>query len=326
MRRRVVFALIAGVSIAGGFVACGIDEQGEADDGGSDATSKDAPTTNDAPLDVPIDVPQACKTLDATSCVGDASLPDGWTYAVITPGDQLCPTTVDYDKTDYLANLVAQGPCLCTCAASGTIDCSGQLEAGSGGTCNDMNKWFVFDAGNDAACINTNWGDPHFAVPAPPTSFANAQCDASAPAPGWSASVETSCTPKCTADFCNVGNTYKRCIISAQSQLCPAPFTVPQPVFGIEAGVSTACTGCTCGVSGKCSATIQAFNSNSCNNAVSDAAPANGTCDMTGIGGSPGQVNSFTYVPSVPQPGCAISASATPSAQFASTVTVCCLP
>ncbi len=324
MRRRVVCTLIVGVSIAGGFIACGIDEQGEAGDGGADATSKDSPT-NDAPLDAPIDVPQACNTLDATSCL-DAAIPDGWTLAVVTPGDQICPTTVDYAKTNFITNLAAQGPCLCTCSASGSIDCSGHLEAGSGGACNDNNKWFAFDAGNDAACIDTNWGDPHYAIPSPPTSTANAQCDASAPAPSWTASTATVCTPMCSADFCGVGNTYKRCIISSQNVSCPAPFTQVQPLYGVEAGVAASCTGCTCAINSKCSALIEPFNSNSCNNSVGDAAIADGACNQTTINGSPGQVNSFMYTPIVPAPSCVISASATPSAQFASTVTVCCLP
>ena len=326
MRRRVVFALGVGVSIAAGFVACGIDESGTANDGGSDATSSDAPLTKDAPIvDVVIDVPQACKTLDASACV-DADPPDGWTFAVLTPGDQLCPTTVDYDKTNFITNLAPQGPCLCSCVASGTIDCSGRLEAGSGPTCSDNARWVILDAGNDAACFNTNWGDPHYGVPAPPTSIANAQCDASAPAPGWTSSVETTCTPKCTADYCNVGSTYKRCIISQQSQLCPAPFTQAQPLLGVEAGVLASCTGCACAINSKCSATIQPYNSSDCTNAIVDASVADGACDPTNVGGSPGQVNSIMYTPNVPAATCAVTAGGTASATFATSVTVCCLP
>lgn len=325
MRRRVVLALIASVTIACGFVACGLDEHGEATDGGSaDATSNDSPIVNDAPIDVPIDVPQACKTLDATACV-DAAVPDGWTFAVITQGDQLCPTTIDYDKSTYLTNLAPQSLCACTCAVSGTVDCSGLVEAGTQPGCNGS-KSLVFDAGNDAACINVNWGDPHYAVATPPTSTAKVSCDASAPAPGWTASTETSCTPKCTADYCNVGSTYKRCIVSNQNLLCPAPFTVAQPVFGIEAGVTTSCTGCGCTVtSAKCGATIQPFNSNSCDNAVDDASAANGTCNTTPGSGGSAQVNSIMYTPIVPAAGCS-AAGGTPSAQFGSTITVCCLP
>ena len=326
MRRRLVFALGVGVSLACGFIACGINEQGEAQDGGVDA-SKDSPITLDVVLDVQIDVPQACKTLDATACIGDAVAPDGWTYAVITAGDQLCPTSIDYDKTNFLTGVAGQGPCLCSCTASGTIDCSARLEAGSGGSCNDNARWFVFDAGNDAACINTNWGDPHYEVPQPPTTLVNAQCDASAPPPSWTASTETSCTPKCSADFCNVGSSYKRCIVTSQQNVtCPAPFTVVGPTLGIDAGVVTACTGCGCAVNSKCSAVIQPFNSNSCDTALADASAANGTCNDTKIGGSPGQVNSFTYTPIVPALSCVPTSGGIPVAQFASSVTVCCLP
>jgi hypothetical protein len=325
MRRRVVFAGLVGATLAGGFIACGIDENGQSSDGGLDATF-DSPVI-DSPLDVPIDVPQACKTLDATACIGDASVPDGWTYTVITAGDMLCPTTLDYDKTNFLTGLAPQGGCVCSCAASGTIDCSGTIEAGSqGGNCDG--RWTFFDAGNDAACITTSWADPHYAVPTPPTSTAKAQCDASGTPPGWTASTETSCTPKCTADYCNVGNTYKRCIITSQNLLCPAPFTQAQPTFGVEAGVVTSCSGCGCAInSGKCSATIVPFNTTSCDTALADASPANGVCNATGIGGSPGQVNSFMYTPTVPPVSCAPTAiTGTSSAQFAGTVTVCCLP
>src|SRR5580765_7806453 len=151
MRRRIVFALGLGASIAGGFIACGIDEHGALQDGGgTDATTNDAPL--DAPLDVPIDVPQACKTLDATACI-DAAIPDGWTLAVITAGDQLCPTTVDYDKTTFLTNLDAGSLCACSCTVSGSVDCSGTHEAGSGGSCNDNSRWVLFNAGNDASCV-----------------------------------------------------------------------------------------------------------------------------------------------------------------------------
>jgi hypothetical protein len=324
MRRRVVFALIVGASLGAGFVACGIDEHGEASDGGIDATSNDSPIVIDSPIDVPIDVPQACKTLDASGCV-DASVPDGWTLAVVTPGDQLCPTTVDYDKTNFLQNPVPQGGCVCGCTTTGSVDCSGKLEAGSGGSCNDPNKWFIMDAGNAAACFNTSWSDQHYAIPVPPTSTANVHCDAGPlSAPGWSASTVTSCTPKCTADFCNVGSTYKRCILGTGA--CPAPFTQQQQPLGIEAGVVTACTGCGCSVtSGACSAVIQPFASNDCNNPPVDASVTDGGCNQTNVGGSPGQVNSITYTPIVPDASC-IPTAGNPAAQFASSVTVCCLP
>jgi len=325
MRRRFVFALVVGGTIGAGFVACGLDEHGEATDGGVDATSNDSPNSDALP-DVPIDVPQACKTLDASACV-DAAVPDGWTLAVITAGDQLCPTTVDYDKTTFLTNLAPQSLCNCGCAVSGAVDCSGTLEAGSGNpTCNEGAHWFLVDAGNDAACFNTAWNDPHYAVPAPPTSTANVKCDASAPAPGWTASTETSCTPKCTADFCGVGSTYQRCILSGQNLPCPAPFTKSQPVFGIEAGVVTSCSGCACSVdAGRCSAIIQPFNNPNCDTANDDASTTNGTCLTSTTTGGGGKVNSFSYLPVVPQATCT-AGGGTPSAQFASSVTVCCLP
>jgi hypothetical protein len=255
-----------------------------------------------------------------------AAIPDGWTLAVITAGDQLCPTTVDYDKTTFLTNLAPQSLCACTCAVTGSVDCTGTVEAGSGGGCNDPNKWFIFDAGTDAACFNTNWGQHQYEIPPPPTSTANVKCDASAPPPGWTANTETSCTPKCTADFCGVSSTYKRCILSGQALACPSPFTVSQPVLGVEAGVVTACTGCGCAVtSPKCSAIVQPFNSNSCDNAVDDASVAGTTCLTSAVSGGNGNVNSFTYTPIVPEAGCA-AGGGTPAAQFASSVTVCCLP
>lgn len=327
MRRRSVFAVLAGVSLAGGFVACGLDENGQADGGGVDATSGDAPI--DVLLDVPIDVPQACKTLDASACIGDASVPDGWTLVVITPGDQICPVTTDYDKTSFLTNLQPQGICTCSCTVSGAVDCSGRLDAGSGGGCTDPNKHTIFDAGNDAMCVVTNWTDKNYQIQAPPTSTASLGCDASnGPAPGWSADAETFCTPKCTADYCNVGSTYKRCIVASQSLSCPpGPFSVAQPIFGVEAGVVTQCTGCGCNVNptGKCTATIQPFNGTNCDTAVDDASPAGGSCQQGNGSGANANVNSFSYVPIVPDASCSTTGG-TASAQFAGTVTVCCLP
>ena len=325
MRRRIVFALLVGLSIAGGFIACGLDEHGEASDGGIDATI-DAPS--DVVIDAPIDVPQACKTLDATAC-SDADLPDGWTYTVVTR-NSICPTTVDYQMNTYLTELAPSGGCTCGCTTSGKVDCSGTLEAGSGSNCDDSSKWFLFDAGNDAACVTTNWGDPHYGVPGPPSSATGVTCDASVLTPsGWDASAVTTCTPQCTADYCAVGNTFKRCIISNGDQACIAPFTQKQLPIGVDAGITTSCTGCGCGINpiAQCTATIQPFSDPSCATAIDAASPANGTCYDTKVGGAPGQVKSFFYNPTVPTATCSPSAiTGTASAQFASTVTVCCLP
>ena len=324
MRRRVLFALGVAVSIAGGFVACGIDEQGEAHDGGGfDATSTDAPI--DAPIDVVIDVPQACKTLDASACV-DADVPDGWTLAVLSPIVGTCPVDTDYTATVFLQNPQPQGGCTCACTTSGSVDCSGKLEAGSGGGCVDNNKWFIIDAGNDAACFNTNFGDQHYAVPVPPTSTANVHCDASAATlPGWKADSVTSCTPNCSADFCNVGSTYKRCILG-KGPSCPAPFTVMQSPLGVDSGVQTSCNGCGCTVSsGSCGAIIQPFASSDCNNPPVDASVTDGGCNSTNTGGSPGQANSIMYTPLVPDASCTPNGG-TPDAAFVTSVTVCCLP
>jgi hypothetical protein len=324
MRRRVVFAFGVGVSLAGGFVACGLDESGQAD-GAADVTVGDG--SADGPSDVVIDIPQACKTLDASACV-DADVPDGWTLAVISPYVGACPSSTDYDPSVFLTNPVPVAGCQCTCLASGAVDCSGTLEAGSGNpTCNEGAHWFTFDAGNDAACLATNWNDPHYEVPVPPTSLANVKCTASAPNPPWDASLATTCTPKCTADFCNVGSTYKRCIIAANQATCPAPFTQKQSPLGIDSGVGTSCSGCTCGVdaSAQCAAVIQPFNGTSCDTPTSDAAVTDGACNTSTVTGGGGKVFSVMYTPVVPTATCSASGG-TADASFLSSITVCCLP
>jgi len=321
MRRGVVLAIFVVAPMgAAFFVACGLDESGAAGDGSVDVTTKDGAPA-DVIADVPIDVPQACSTLDATACF-DAGLPDGWTFAAVAPGDIPCPTS-DFTKTPYIHDPTADGGCQCTCTSSGSLDCSGQVEAGTQPSCNGS-KSFTFDAGNDAACIDTGWGDPHIAVGPPPlVGLGTASCDASAPPPAWSAGNATACTPSCTANYCGVASPYERCIISTTSTTCPAPFTKQEPSLGTNAQVTASCTGCACAIntSVSCNATVIAYDTAGCVGPI-DAAPSNGTCESFGNV----KVNSFRYTPVIPSPQCAITASGTGTASFTQSITVCCLP
>ena len=166
MRRGVVLAVFVVIPIAGAFVACGLDESGTAADGSVDVTTKDgaADVVSDVISDAPIDVPQACSTLDATACV-DAGLPDGWTFAAVAPGDTPCPSS-DYTQNVYIHDPVADGGCLCACTASGSFDCSGSVNAGTQPGCNG-NKSFTFDAGNERGVHRHELGRPaHFRGPA----------------------------------------------------------------------------------------------------------------------------------------------------------------
>lgn len=321
MRRGVVLAVFVAVSCASAFVACGLDESGTVGDGSVDVTVTEGGT--DAIPDVPIDVPQACQTLDASACV-NAAVPSGWTYAVIAPGDVSCPSS-DYAKSTYLSNPAPDAGCLCGCTASGTLDCSGTVHAGTQANCGG-NKSFDFDAGNDAACIVTNWGDQHISIgPLPTAKATNAQCDASAPPPGWTATTQTACTPNCNADYCGAGGAFQRCIVSSNATSCPAPFTKQLSPLGTAQQITTACTGCTCAIKDvPCTATVIPYTQNDCTGTINNNTPVStdGSCPPP-LGTN---TNSFSYVPTVGQPQCAPTAGGTPSASFTQSITVCCLP
>src|SRR5947209_7445325 len=110
MRRRLVFAVGVGVSLSLGFIACGLDEDGRATDGGADVTLSDAtPDTKPKPDALP-----GCDQIDATACV-DAAVPDGWKLALIGTGDLACPNTVDFTKQGYLDSLTPTSGCSCNC-------------------------------------------------------------------------------------------------------------------------------------------------------------------------------------------------------------------
>jgi hypothetical protein len=322
MRRGLVLAVFVVLPVAGAFVACGLDEGGTASDASVDVTKDGAADViSDVIADVPIDVPQACATLDATACV-DAALPSGWTYAAVADGDLTCPSN-DYAKNSYFAQPKPDAGCLCGCAASGTLNCSGSINAGTQANCNGGNS-FVFDAGNDAACIDTSWNDKHIAIgPLPAVKTTNAQCDASAPPPGWTASAATACTPNCAADYCAATGAFQRCIVSTTSQACPAPFTKQAASLGTAQQITTSCTGCTCAIKDTpCAATIVAYQNTGCSQAIAGAIPTDGSCPPQ----LPSNINSFSYQPSVPQPQCAVTAGGTASAGFTQSITVCCLP
>jgi hypothetical protein len=315
MRRRVVVAALLGVIGAAGFIACGIDESGQAVDGGSDVTIGDAPLdANDAG---PADVVQACKTLDATACF-DGSLPDGWTFTAMATTNTACPGS-DYTKSPYLYNLVPDSGCTCSCTASGSMDCSQTLTLGWTPACPAKAK---YDAGNDAACIAAGGNDRHVGVDSLASAkVGTAVCDASSPPPTWSSSQATSCAPGCTADFCGANQQgFMRCIISGTSALCPAPFTQSQPLLGTN--VNATCT-CGCGLSDQpCTAQISAYNSPDCGGSAYETFDADGVCQDMGGGTN---VNSFYYAPTVPAPSCRAT-DAAPSVTFTQPVTVCCLP
>ncbi len=302
--------------------ACSLDESGSnPGDASLDVKTVDSPS--DGPSDAPIDVPQACSTLDASACV-DAALPDGWTYAVVATGDQACPAG-DFTKSSYVYGLgLEAGACACAnCTTTGSWSCAGQVEAGSHPGC-DMNS-IVFDAGDDASCIDTEWNDPHVGfgpLPQPSGSPACSTTEKGTGNPTYSAA--TACTPGCTVDYCGTTGAFKRCIVSTTSSLCPAPFTQSQPLMGTADKVAVSCEGCACKVQtpGACSAAVTASVNSDCSGSYG-ASVAPNTCATPG--GS-GKINSFLYVPQVPQAICALTDGGTGTATFASSVTVCCLP
>ena len=166
MGRRVVLFFLGSAVAA----ACGIDESGLMGDASMDATSTDGNVAangfDTGPMDVQIDVPTACSTLDATACV-DASLPPGWTYAVASPGDVPCPVGDYEEKSVYATAPVPNaGACLTGCDAGGAYSCAGQVQAGSMGQCGG--NLVVFDAGNVPVCVDTGWSDFHIGIGFPP--------------------------------------------------------------------------------------------------------------------------------------------------------------
>jgi len=316
MRRRLLFAIVAALSAAGGFVACGLDENGQASDGGMDATSD---VVNDVPLDVPADVPQACSTLDASACV-PLGLPDGgWTYALVAPSDTACPAGVFKARTVYATNPTFEaGACSCGCTTSGSYSCAGTLTLSymTGG----CNKTETFDAGDEAGCFDTNQ-DPNIAISSLPSVSGTVVCDASTTTgAAYNAGAATACTPDCTVDYCGSTGAFHRCVVAPGASLaCPSPFTVNAgPVMGSSVMASCGACGCIVGTPAACGATIQAYKNTACDMLL-------GTVSSTCTGES-AQVKSIYYTPSVPDASCSAASNALGTIGVTQPVTVCCLP
>jgi len=332
VRARAFFvAFSVGASLAAA-AACGIDETGLVSDASTDATAPKDVVVADVPepMDVQIDVPQACSTLDASACV-DAALPSGWTYLVAAQGDASCPTGDYEDEVTYATAPVAAGnACTCTCTPSGSYSCAGAVSAGSGGaTCNV--ETYVFDAGDDASCPDPRFNSPYVSVgPTPAPTSVDASCATNdTGSHAFTTSTATGCTPGCAADYCNVGDGFARCIVTTSQsptlQACPAPFTHGPIAVGAAGNVAVACSGCQCAASpaGPCTAAVTPYSSDDCSGtAVTNGAiPADASCaTATGV------VDSFLYVPTAPQATCVVTASGVGAARFSQSLTLCCLP
>ncbi len=305
-------------------VACGIDESGLLPDDASLGDSGDSSITDSGPADVPADIPQGCKTLNTSACI-DADIPDGWTLVALATTPVTC--TPDYDQQQYVHDLQLEaGSCACGCTSTGSYSCGGSVAFGSNcGPCSGVgscsNKG-TFDAGDDAGCVPTGFtNSPDIAIgPLPTPTSGSAGCDASTGAVGYTSSALTACVPKCTADYCNIGSAFKRCIISTQPT-CPAPF-VNRDTMGSAGVVSATCDPCTCKTNpvGSCSASITYYGTTDCTTTAVGTSTAP-TCKGTGQT----SLGSFTYTPTDPTVSCAASA-ADGSVGFGSPITVCCMP
>ncbi|HEY1956994.1 MAG TPA: hypothetical protein VGH28_15350 [Polyangiaceae bacterium] len=316
MRGRLIFAGLVLVGALGAGAACGLDENGGSVDASTDVRA-------DAPGDAPVDVVQGCSTIDASACV-DAALPPGWTWSVVALADQACPPG-DYKTSKYSYDLgLEAGACTCTCTTSGSFTCAGTIFAGSGGGGSACKQNVImFDAGDDASCIDTGWNDPHIGFSAPVVSGTPTCTAVDGGTGAWTAKTATACAPGCSVDYCgaNAGG-FSRCIIASGSETCPPPFT-PQPTMGPadQVGVQCGACGCTVAPPADCTATAYGSMATDCSNAYNvPVAPL--TCPTPG---GAGKVNSFLYVPTVPPVTCAADGGSG-SALFENTVTVCCLP
>lgn len=321
MRRRLVFAVGASLSFALGFVACGLDENGQGVDGGADVV-----TIPDVISDKPLDVTPGCLTLDATACI-DAAIPADFFPVAFSPSAQTaCPGKAgDYQDAQAFvtgAKLV-QGSCTCGCTTFGSYSCVGALATGShSGACDNTT---TYDAGNAATCFPTTQSDPNLSVGPVPTKSGSVVCDASATASGSvTFDAATMCTPNCSADFCGVAAPFARCIASTTNTTCPGPFT-DKHTIGPQGSAIPKCDPCTCSVapSADCTATVTPFKNNAdCGaNALPSITP-NGTCQNLGAGNN---AQSFLYVPVVPDASCT-PGTGSGSAGYSQSLTICCLP
>jgi hypothetical protein len=320
MRARYALVLLLVGAPLGALAACGLDESGlstgDASSGGEGGV--------DVALDVPIDVPQACSSLDASACY-DGSLPSGWTFVAFAAGNQSCPgAPSDYTLQTYFTNpQLEAGACACGCTARGSYSCAGTINTGSqSGSCNGVTA--TFDAGDEAGCYPTAKSDPNLSVGPLPAPSGSAACDAGATGnQAWSASTVTACTPACAADYCGVGGAFSRCVESTTSTSCPAPFLARAQV-GPGSAVSVTCDPCSCQVDtpGPCTATVKPYKSSDCTTGPLNDVPADASC--TNLGGG-NNAQSFLYTPTPPQPSCTPSPGSG-SAGFAQAITVCCLP
>ncbi len=328
--RRLVFGRWVGLGLIGTLLivgACGLDENGlEGMDASLDvASGNDTSPMKDAGSDAPFDVviPPACTTLDATACL-DADVPDGWTLVGLATSNIACPQGDAYAPSNYLNDLQLEaGACSCSCTASGSYSCAAPYLYAWGGGCNGTDD-ASFDGGDEAACVTFNGNDHHFEVfgTNPSPEPVNVGCDATAEGTGWFGAGVTTCTPSCAADYCNIASPFSRCIISTTETVCPAPFqaSAAGPI-GPTGAVQVECTGCGCSAApiGGCDASFSVFGTSSCGSFIHNV-PLDFGCQDYGANS-----NSFSYTPSDPPVGCALSGGGG-KAVFNPPITVCCLP
>lgn len=324
MQRRIVFAIVAGVSMAGGFFACGLDEAGQSSDGGSDVTVSDV--VSDVVSDKPLDVTPGCLTLDATACV-DAAIPSDFFPVAFAPSAQAaCPGKAgDYQDAQAYTTGAAYvpGSCTCGCTVSGSYSCAGALATGShSGSCDNT---ATYDAGNAATCFPTTQSDNNLSVGPVPTKSGTIGCDASALTSGAvTVDAATMCKPNCTADFCGMAAPFARCIASTTNTTCPGPFQNKHTIA--PAGSAKAqCDPCGCSVapSADCTATVTPFKNNGdCGAGALPNITPNGTCQPLGGGNN---ALSFLYTPIVPDAACA-PGPGSGTAVYSQSLTICCLP
>lgn len=326
--RRVACLAVLVSGVIGFAAACGIDEGGllppdaSQDVGASDVNAPDI-------KDVVLDIPMACQTLDATACL-DASVPDGWTLVALATSSTICPTTADWTPASFVYNLQADnGDCTCSCTPTGQYSCEGPLTFHwSGSTCSNQE---TFDAGQEGGCFQTGQNDPNAGLGTPTTFPSGGDCDAGTPSSAtFTSSPVTSCVPKCTADYCGTGGSFKRCVISSTATNCPPPFapalqsaTPPGQIGPSPAGYVT-CAGCGCvpyAVPPICKTTFAAYSSPDCTTGLLDAALPMNQCNQN-VGGG---VKSVFYTPTDPIGNCNSLGGGPSGVGFTPGITVCCM-
>lgn len=305
---RLRLALFFSVAAA---VACGLFLDGP---GGDDAGSSDgAPPVADAAQDTKL--PPPCPTLDASACLGDANVPDGWALVGVSVTDP-CPT--EFTPSPLVTDpQVEDGGCACgACQTQGAYDCNGAVTIHAGAVCVNLGTIKV-DAGQ---CFKLGLGGATFNA-GPPAIGGNVSCSSPGDAGTGAVTAKpiTACTPtSCKADYCGLGGAFKRCVVSEGNVPCPAGFT-----RYASAGTGAQLTSCACSCklqNAACTGTIHAYTSDNCTgNPTVD--PGDGGCvqDNQNYG-------SVLYASDpAPVPACAAIEPGVAEAGLIGSKTICCL-